>query len=206
LCIYQGILHFSKSDEHTTTIVPRISPLILILILRRKSAVVSQVVDKLILQLFDLEANFHAVLLEKFHAKYEVIRSHLLYWLGIHSMTIGELYPNVRVPQHSMHVLDIQVSIVPREYLEILTHYKLTESSAHAHGSNVVLPGIGNPGFDIVIPITVKRKIGFFLIETRYSAKRGESTLAQVQHKRAIIDGRLAKLAPGVVCPSGASV
>jgi hypothetical protein len=199
----QGILHFSKSDQELTLFVPRISPLILIMVLRSSTVVVSEVVDELILQLFDLEANFHAVLLEKFHAKYETIRSHLLHWLGIHSMTIGKLYPKVRVPEHSKHILNIEVPIVPRQYLEINTHYKLMKSSAHSYGSNVVLPGIGNPGFDIVIPITVQRKPSYFLIETRYSAARGKSTLQQVQHKRKIIDDRLEALPLGTASSSG---
>jgi hypothetical protein len=193
---YQGYLLNSSSDE-TSMFVPYMAPYVLRRFLMHQQAasslhpvILSTLWDMLHIQELDT-SNADPVsgnaeedgvprpsacqASEKFHALFEVLRSHLR--AGKH-VRLGELYPSSMVHPSQKALLNLDVKMVAcslRELDSQLAPLSATESAEHF--GSVVVPAANNPGFYVLIPLEESGGAAV-MIEVRYSKAESKSALS----------------------------
>ena len=197
----------SSADTDGASAVACMSPLILQFLMHNHTfavksnrPLISLAADKVLREMFELVQNFNYECLEQFHALFEVLRFELQSVVcENHEMTLRELYPLALTSgsAKSCEMLDQIIPVLPRtliQYSHQITP-SLTRAWCHKHANAVVLPGPGNPGFDVAIPVDENRLIA---VDTKFSKLRdiedsSVNAKADVLGPRASLDKNLGK-------------
>ncbi len=177
--------------------VPRLSPVILELMIETSGQLVSPEVHKILLQMLALEARFNWESWEEFLALHLALISCLHAHLKTGSVTLGELYPDATV--FGASVLKKPIPMMSRSVAKLKEQMTPKRKVAILHARSVVLPGKSNPGFDVAMPHGDNE---WLLIEAKYSENDATRTEAEdVLYKYDLIEARQNAL-PGMLLSS----
>jgi hypothetical protein len=180
---WQGILQQSALADSGTypSFQPRLSPVMLGIILRLGKSdehVVSEEVDKTLLEMLKLEPNFSWSCWEKFLAFFESLRSQLYALESERVVCVSKLYPGAIALDPS--VLDKQIPVVSRSVEFVGRHLVPSRLESVEYANKVVLPTSGNSGSDSAISHSDN---DWILIEVRYSEQDGHVKTEDIGQK-----------------------
>lgn len=188
---FQGQL-LQSADANSIKFVPRTTPLLLELALESDGSVlVSQEVDTLLNLIFDLRVNFTWHSYEKCVAYFFALRCILERDEprdARQTLKLKHVFRGAVVAPQFSYLLDNEIPLSCHQVVSRSAHFPLTQAAAEKYQNQVVLPGAGNPGFDIVVPVS---KSKFLLLEARHSMQNGRVSIQDIQSKIQLIIQRI---------------